>query len=280
VNDPPPGLVVAVEGCDDRGETPRRGEGGEVEEPDPRTVRAAAQGDLAAFEALVRAYQTHVWRFLRHLLGDAALAEDCTQETFLRIHRRLTSFRFRSKFSTWVFTIARNAGIDALRGRERRARLLDDLPPPAPTRDPADRVEIAAAVASLPDKLREAFVLVEVLGLTYREAGEAGGAPEGTMKSRVFRARAQLVAWMQSGARGPGPASSDGADGHAGEARPRPATSPAGAGPRPRTARSMSTARRRSTPSSPPAPPAPTTSAACSGCAGRCATSRSRTRPT
>jgi RNA polymerase sigma-70 factor, ECF subfamily len=173
-----------------------------VEEPDPRTVRAAARGDLAAFEQLVRAYQTHVWRFLRHLLGDASLAEDCTQETFLRVHRRLASFRFRSKFSTWVFAIARNAGIDALRGRERRSRLLDELPAPPPSRDPADRVEIAAAVASLPDKLREAFVLVEVLGLTYHEAGVAAGAPEGTMKSRVFRARERLVAWMEAGEAG------------------------------------------------------------------------------
>ena len=163
-----------------------------MEEPDPRTVRAAAKGDLAAFEALVRAYQAHVWRFLRHLLGDAALAEDCTQETFLRVHRRLATFRFRSKFSTWVFTIARNAGIDALRSRERRARLLEQLPPPRLAGDPVERVEVAAAVASLPEKLREAFVLVEVLGLSYQEAADMLGAPEGTVKSRVFSAMKRL----------------------------------------------------------------------------------------
>lgn len=173
-----------------------------VHEPDPATVRAAAAGDLAAFETLVRGYQAHVWRFLRHLLGDAALAEDCTQETFLRMHRRLRTFRFRSKFSTWVFAIARNAGIDALRARQRRARLVDDLPRPRPAADPSGRVEVDAAVASLPDKLREAFVLVEVLGLTYTQAGDAAGAPEGTMKSRVFRAREQLVAWLQAGEAG------------------------------------------------------------------------------
>lgn len=170
-----------------------------VEELDPRIVRAAAAGDLGAFETLVRAYQAPVWRSLRHLLGDAALAEDCTQETFLRVHRRLASFRFRSKFSTWVFSIARNAGIDALRSRDRRARLLTELPPPAATSDAGERVEIAAAVASLPQPLREAFVLVEVAGFTYAEAGEAAGAPEGTMKSRVFRARQRLVGWMTAG---------------------------------------------------------------------------------
>lgn len=170
-----------------------------VEEPDPQTVRAAAAGDLAAFEALVRAYQAHVWRFLCHLLRDAALAEDVAQETFLRIHRRLRSFRHRSKFSTWVFAIARNAGLDALRARERRARLAGQVAPAAPAPDASGRVEVDAAVASLPHDLREAFVLVEVLGLTYRQAGEAADAPEGTMKSRVFRARQQLVDWMRAG---------------------------------------------------------------------------------
>lgn len=173
-----------------------------MEEPDPRTIRAAAQGDLEAFEALVRAYQAPVWRFLRHLLGDAAMAEDVTQETFLRIHRRLPSFRFRSKLSTWVFAIARNAGTDALRVRERRERTLRLTTPRGDVADASGRAEVRAALASLPDKLREAFVLVEVLGLTYAEAGEAAGAPEGTMKSRVFRAREQLVNWMHAGDEG------------------------------------------------------------------------------
>lgn len=169
-----------------------------MEEPDPRTIRAAARGDLAAFERLVRAYQGQVWRFLRHLLGDPTLAEDVTQETFLRVYRRLASFGFRSKFSTWVFSVARNAGIDALRARERRARLVGELAPPEPGRDPSAGAEIAASIAALSPKLREAFVMVEVLGFSYREVGEAVGAPEGTIKSRVFRARTQLVAWMEA----------------------------------------------------------------------------------
>jgi RNA polymerase sigma-70 factor, ECF subfamily len=167
-----------------------------VQEPDPQVIRAAADGDLSAFEAIVRAYQAHVWRFLRHLLADPALAEDVTQETFLRIHRRLRSFAFRSKFSTWVFQIARNAGIDALRARERRARLLRAVPEQRAAPDHAGNVEVGLMVASLPVRLREAFALVEVFGLTYREAGEALGVPEGTVKSRVFHARRQLVEWL------------------------------------------------------------------------------------
>lgn len=167
-----------------------------MEEPDPVVVRAAAAGDLGAFEQLVRAYQVPVWRFLRHLLTDAALAEDLTQETFLRAHQRLGTFQFRSKFSTWLFTIARHAGIDALRARQRRTRTEQALLPPPPAADPSLRSEVAASVASLTPLLREAFLLVEVLGLSYREVAQAVGVPVGTVKSRVFRARQQLVVWL------------------------------------------------------------------------------------
>ena len=139
-------------------------------EPDPELIRAAGAGDTAAFEELVRAYQSHIWRFLRHLLGDPDLAEDITQETFVRVYRKLGTFRFRSKFSTWVFQVARNAGIDALRSRQRRERLLTAMEPREPEVILGGelRTEIEAALRSLSPKLREAFVLIEALGLTYR----------------------------------------------------------------------------------------------------------------
>jgi RNA polymerase sigma-70 factor (ECF subfamily) len=166
-----------------------------VEEPEPAVVRAAVAGDLAAFEQLVRCYQAHVWRFLRHLLGDATLAEDVTQETFLRVYQHLPTFAWRSKFSTWVFRVARNAGIDALRAARRQDRLLQALPAPAQGAPPDARVEVMAAVASLSPKLREALLLVEVFGFTYQEAAAVLRVPEGTVKSRVFQARVRLTAW-------------------------------------------------------------------------------------
>jgi RNA polymerase sigma-70 factor (ECF subfamily) len=181
--------------CGDSGST----RGPRVEEPEPVVVRAAMAGDLDAFERLVRGYQAHVWRFLRHLLGDAALAEDVTQETFLRLYQRLPTFAGRSRFSTWVFRVARNAGIDALRSRRRHDRLLESLPPPAPGPEPDARVEAMAAVASLSPKLREALLLVEVFGFTYREAAEVLRVPDGTVKSRVFQARVRLAAWRDEG---------------------------------------------------------------------------------
>jgi RNA polymerase sigma-70 factor, ECF subfamily len=172
-----------------------------VEEPEPALIRAAAAGDLRAFEQLVRAYQQHVWRFLRRLMGDAAVAEDITQETFLRVFRRLPTYSFESKFSTWVFQIARNAGIDELRSRQRRTRLASIIraSPPVPSVAPPEtRVEIEAALASLPVDLRETVVLVEVLGLRYREVSTVLGVPEGTVKSRMFAARSRLHRWSRA----------------------------------------------------------------------------------
>jgi RNA polymerase sigma-70 factor, ECF subfamily len=203
--------------------------GPKVEEPEPAEIRAAIDGDLAAFERLVRRYQAHVWRFLRHLLGDPALAEDVTQETFLRLYQRLPTFAGRSRFSTWVFRVARNAGVDALRAARRHDRLLAALPAPPPGPEPDARVEAMAAVASLRPKLREALLLVEVFGFTYREAAEVLRVPEGTVKSRVFHARVRLTAWRQegsgdagSGTGAPGPGDSSGPGGGTGAPGPGP----------------------------------------------------------
>ena len=170
-----------------------------MEEPDPVLVRAAASGDLAAFDALVRLYQQPVWRFLCHLVRDPALAEDLSQETFLRAYRKLDGFAHQSRFSTWLFQIARNAGIDALRRRERDTRLLSVVPIPGDRPSPVGGAELDAGIAALSPKLREAVLVVEVLGYRYREAAVILGVPEGTVKSRVHAAREQLVAWFDAG---------------------------------------------------------------------------------
>jgi RNA polymerase sigma-70 factor, ECF subfamily len=170
-----------------------------VDEPEPDTIAAAAGGDLAAFEALMQAYQVPVWRFLRHLLGDDSLAEDVTQETFLRVHQRLGTFTYRSKFSTWLLQVARHAGVDALRAQERRNRLAERVRPAGPAAGADSGTEITAALTSLSSKLREAVLVVEIFGLTYREAATVIGVPEGTVKSRVAQDRHQLLAWLAAG---------------------------------------------------------------------------------
>src|SRR6476660_7223030 len=91
----------------------RRGE--RVQEPDPRTLAGARQGDLLAFEELVRLYQAEVYRFARHLTRDRTAAEDVTQEAFLRAFRFIGGYRGETRFSSWLFRIARNCAIDASR---------------------------------------------------------------------------------------------------------------------------------------------------------------------
>lgn len=169
-----------------------------MQEPDPAVVRAAAAGDLDAFELLVRTYEEPLWRFLRGLVTDPDLAEDLAQETFLRVHRKLGTFAFRSRFSSWLFQVARNVAVDALRSRERRSLLpLRVGPEPLPPGVEV-RTELQAALASLTPKLREALLLVEVLGFTCREAGGILGIAEGTVKSRLHHARRRLVSWLDA----------------------------------------------------------------------------------
>jgi len=162
-----------------------------VQEPDPRTLVRARDGDLRAFEDLVRMYQADVWRFAYHLTGNRATAEDVTQEAFLRAFRFLRSFRGDSKFSSWLFRIVRNCSMDALKAR--RSLELRDYPQPPPATDPATRAEVWDAVRNLSREHLEPFVLIEVFGLSYQEAADVLQVRVGTVKSRMHRGRRVLI---------------------------------------------------------------------------------------
>jgi RNA polymerase sigma-70 factor (ECF subfamily) len=164
-----------------------------------RLAAAAVDGDPLAAAALVRATQSDVWR-LCAALGDRQSADDLTQETYLRAFGSLHRFEGRSSLRTWLLSIARRVCADAVRSRRRRRLTLvregAELEALTPG-DDADRVGEGAAVADLLTRLsadrREAFVLTQLLGLPYAEAAEVAGCPVGTIRSRVARARADLV---------------------------------------------------------------------------------------
>jgi RNA polymerase sigma-70 factor (ECF subfamily) len=168
-----------------------------VEEPDPTQLRAAAHGDVDAFTGLMRAWQEPVFRFLCHVVGDRTAAEDLTQDVFLRAHRNLGGFRHQSKFSTWLFAIARNAAFDHHRRSVRAERALRSMTLPDRAPAPDDAVALRIGLSSLPINARAALVAVEVLGLRYHEAAVVLGVPEGTVKSRVFHARRALATWLE-----------------------------------------------------------------------------------
>jgi len=157
---------------------------------------AAAAGDAAAQAAFVRATQADVWRFTAALV-DPGVADDLTQETYLRAFRSLSTFAGRSTVRTWLLGIARRTCADHLRAVVRRRRLdarlaaqaWTDLPAP----DPAHRLSTSDLLSRLSEERRTAFVLTQVMGLSYAEAAEVEDVPVGTIRSRVARARDELV---------------------------------------------------------------------------------------
>lgn len=166
-----------------------------------RYATAAVEGDPLAAAALVRATQSDVWRLCAALV-DRADADDLTQETYLRAFGALHRFAGRSTLRTWLLAIARRVCADALRSRRRRRLTLVSDDEVLEALDDAvgagDEVGESAVVGDLLARLeagrREAFVLTQLLGLPYAEAAEVVGCPVGTIRSRVARARDDLMA--------------------------------------------------------------------------------------
>lgn len=163
-----------------------------MRDPDPRIVQRARRGDLLAFEELVREFQADAFRFAWHLTRDRQLAEDVTQEAFIRVFRFLDGFRGDRRFGSWLFSIVRNCAIDALRAQQRLPLPLDESMSVRSVTDAAARVELDAALRSVSPDHRESFLLVEVFGLSYQETADVLGVAVGTVKSRMFRARQAL----------------------------------------------------------------------------------------
>jgi RNA polymerase sigma-70 factor (ECF subfamily) len=158
-----------------------------------RLALAAGDGDRVALTAFVRAAQPDVWRLCAHL-GGFDRADDLTQETFERALRSLPAFEGRSSARTWILSIARRTCADSIRRRVRRRRLMARLgPAPEAVADHAGAIDLDTLVARLDDDRRGAFVLTQLLGLSYAAAAEVCGCPIGTIRSRVARAREDLL---------------------------------------------------------------------------------------
>lgn len=169
-----------------------------VNEPDPDVVRAAQNGDSGAFEHLVRRYQADVWRLCVQLLRNETLADDVTQEAFVRAYRFLPRYRGESKFSTWLFSISRNCALDEMRKAGRRKRMRDRLEAER-ARPPGDLslgIEIREGLGMLPLDLREPVIFIDMFGCSYKEVAGILSLPVGTVKSRVHRGRGRLAAFL------------------------------------------------------------------------------------
>jgi RNA polymerase sigma-70 factor, ECF subfamily len=165
-----------------------------------RLARSAGRGDAAALAALIQRTQPDVWRLCAHLVGPGA-ADDLTQETYLRAIGALKGFRGDAPARTWLLTIARRvcaAQVSArFRDRQLSARLAA-VPSAGPGQAPEAGSQVTAdlLIAGLEPDRRVAFVLTQVIGCSYAEAAAVSGCPVGTIRSRVARAREDLIAMM------------------------------------------------------------------------------------
>lgn len=172
-----------------------------------RLALEARDGDEAALVGFIRRTQADVWRFVAHLV-DRQSADDLTQDVYLRAVPALARFRGDAPARLWLLAIARRTCADEVRRRSRRRRRIggdfldvDDLAavPAVAVGDATGTVDLADLVDDLEPDRRTAFVLTQVLGLPYDEAARVCGVPIGTIRSRVARARADLLRAAHAG---------------------------------------------------------------------------------
>jgi len=177
------------------------------DDPDSELVARWQAGDSGAFERLVRNHERNVFRLLYRMLGNREEAEDASQEAFLSLHRHGHRFRRESRFSTFLYRVAANAALNRRRslGRARARetelalRQASGAQIHAMPRDPEDATHgveiqnrVQQALQQLPEELRMAVVLYDIEGQSYKDIAEILNIPEGTVKSRIHRARLGL----------------------------------------------------------------------------------------
>ena len=179
--------------------------------PEIDLIKRCKQGDRSAFNELVTEYQSRVVNIAYGMLSDSDDALDAAQEVFIRVYKGIGEFQEKSSFNTWLYRITSNVCADILRKRQKNGRVIsidqsgtDDgaetvmnIRDNAPT--PEERVEITEqhkavreAMAEIKDEYREVLTLFDVQGLSYKTISEILKVPEGTVKSRLNRARVSL----------------------------------------------------------------------------------------
>ncbi|MFW6108543.1 MAG: RNA polymerase sigma factor [bacterium] len=178
--------------------------------PDEELVAQARRGDDAAFGALVRRHQDGLFNGICRMVGRREDAEDLAQEVFVKAYRHIARFEGRSSFYTWVYSIAVNVvishrrkqstrrrqstvSLDAIVGDDGPFEVMDDAAGPdrvSQQHEVGERIE--QAIAQLEDDQRDIVVLRDIEGFSYEEIGELLGLPQGTVKSRLHRARLAL----------------------------------------------------------------------------------------
>ena len=177
---------------------------------DELLLRRAQRGDPDAFEQLMTPLENMIWRVCWHYTGQRETASDCAQEAMIKIWRSLESYRGDCAFESWVYRIAANCSMDAMR-KQKRDKSESIEPLKEAGFDPVDpepgteekviaaerRRQLRENIARLPEEQREALVMTQLEGVSYEDAAGRLGVSEGTVKSRVNRAKMKLKEWME-----------------------------------------------------------------------------------
>jgi RNA polymerase sigma-70 factor (ECF subfamily) len=179
-----------------------------VPENDEELVRGAVDGDSRAFAELMQRHERRIYNLCLRMTGNPDDASDATQDAFLTAFRKLSSFRGQAKFTTWLHRVAINACYDLLRKRSRAPQLASSeqqeavVQSAAPTADHADEVagtlDVARALATVPEEFRAALVLHDVQDVPVQEVAEILGVAVGTVKSRLHRGRVALARGLRA----------------------------------------------------------------------------------
>ena len=168
-------------------------------QPDDGVLRKAQRGDERAFAIIVRSYQTPVFNYVLRMVNDRSLAEDLTQDIFLRVYQGLGRFSSRSKFTTWLFQVAKNRVLDEFRATERRPRVVvdvDDMAGLEVVDAPFEQLEtidaVWRAIANLNLDLKMALLLRDIVGLSYGEIADSLEVTLATVKWRIWKAREEV----------------------------------------------------------------------------------------
>ena len=180
---------------------------------DIELIRAVQAGDLAAFDELVLKHKNRLFNLVYWFLGDYQDANDCAQETFIKVFKSIKNFRFESAFSTWLYRIAVNTCKNKLKSSAYRwkkktvsletsnspkngnpfSEIVNGSPTPVMALEKKERmIRIQKAINSLPEEQNQVVVLRDIQGLSYQDISDITGLNLGTVKSRLARGRLEL----------------------------------------------------------------------------------------
>lgn len=182
-------------------------------EQEAAVIQSVLDGDVNAFETIVKEYEKNVYNLALRMTGNSEDAADMSQEAFIKAYNSLSSFRGDSKFSVWLYRIVSNVCLDYLRSRTRKPTvslstenddgeeveldIADESQSPELLLDRSlTRDAVRRGLAALPPDHREILMLREIQGLSYEEIAAALGLEAGTVKSRIFRARKKLCSFL------------------------------------------------------------------------------------